>query len=1014
MNNQPRYNEQFIELLDKVSNVMLKHGEPFRAKAYQKAEQSIMTYPNDITTISQLKGVPSIGPTIMEKLKEYVETGTLSILEQEKLNPINIFTDIYGIGPKKAKDLVDKGILTIDELRQHKDELLNETQKVGLKYYEDIQQRIPRDEIDKYYSLFRKVFDNSINLKNGECKDTFEIVGSYRRGAETSGDIDVIITGNANTYTTFINNLSKYGIILEILSSGPSKTLVITKLPNLQGHIFIARRIDFLYSPPDEVAFAILYFTGSKIFNTIMRQHAVNLGYTFNEHNIHKIENKQKGEKVNRNFSCEKDIFDFLGLKYKPPHERRDARDIILLDEKPIVEEKIIIKNKTLKKKSKCKLELIVEEDDINNSVVSLSVSSPLQIINHFKQDGILALYPLTEQQLSTLIHYANNSYYNETSVLTDNQYDIIKEFTQQKYPNNTMVLKIGAEVEKNKVSLPYEMPSMNKIKPDTFALSSWIQKYNGPYVISCKLDGVSGLYTTTGSIPKLYTRGNGKIGQDISHLIPFLNLPNTKDTVIRGELIIPKLVFEQKYKATFANPRNMVAGVINHKHINDAIYDVHFVAYEVIEPTLKPTEQMEFLRSTDAETVLFRQCEALYLTNEMLSTMLVKLRNTYEYEIDGIIVSNNKIYQRSSGNPDHSFAFKMVLTDQVAEAKVVNILWTPSKDGYLKPRVQIEPISLGGVTIEFATGFNGAFIRDNKIGIGATIELIRSGDVIPYIRSITIPAEEPKMPSIPYIWNETNIDVMLENISEDPTVKEKNITGFFRGIGVDGLSSGNIMRLIAAGYDSVDKIILMKENEFLKVEGFKDKMSKKIYGGIQSKLVESSIVSFMAASNIFGRGFSDKKCELILSALPDILISSKTKEIKINEVASLKGMALKTAELFVSKISLFNDFMEKCGLKNILYQPLQINRQLENETQLDNTHSHILFGKSIVLTKTRDKDILDFMKHHGAIQGSGVRKDTYLVIASDKNDNTGKAEDARKLNIPIMSICEFKERFMN
>jgi NAD-dependent DNA ligase len=65
-------------------------------------------------------------------------------------------------------------------------------------------------------------------------------------------------------------------------------------------------------------------------------------------------------------------------------------------------------------------------------------------------------------------------------------------------------------------------------------------------------------------------------------------------------------------------------------------------------------------------------------------------------------------------------------------------------------------------------------------------------------------------------------------------------------------------------------------------------------------------------------------------------------------------------------------------------------------------------------LTKTRDKDILDFIKQIGATLGSGVRKDTYLVIASDKNDNTGKAEDARKLNIPIMSICEFKERFMN
>ena len=125
-----------------------------------------------------------------------------------------------------------------------------------------------------------------------------------------------------------------------------------------------------------------------------------------------------------------------------------------------------------------------------------------------------------------------------------------------------------------------------------------------------------------------------------------------------------------------------------------------------------------------------------------------------------------------------------MVLSDQVAESKVVDVLWSPSKDGYLKPRVQIEPIKLGGVTIEYATGFNGAFIKDNNIGVGTVVEIIRSGDVIPYIRKVVVPAEEAKMPSVPYKWNDTHVDIMLEDALSDETVKEKNITGFFRGIG--------------------------------------------------------------------------------------------------------------------------------------------------------------------------------------------------------------------------------------
>ena len=138
-----KYNEEFIDILDKLSNIMLKQGEPFRARAYQKAQETIMSYPEDITNPSQLKGLPGIGETIMDKLNEYVKTGTLAVLEREKTNPINILTDVYGIGPKKAKELVDKGIKTIEELRDRQDELfieLNDIQKVGLKYYEQIKQ----------------------------------------------------------------------------------------------------------------------------------------------------------------------------------------------------------------------------------------------------------------------------------------------------------------------------------------------------------------------------------------------------------------------------------------------------------------------------------------------------------------------------------------------------------------------------------------------------------------------------------------------------------------------------------------------------------------------------------------------------------------------------------------------------------------------------------------------------------------------------------------------------------
>ena len=314
-----RLNETYIGLMEELADIMMKQGEPFRARAYKKAQETIMTYSGDITTPEQLKGYPNIGPTIMEKLKEFQETGTLKILERERTNPANILADIYGIGPKKAKELVSQGITSIEMLRANQDKL-NDTQKVGLKYYEDILKRLPRAEIDKYAHIFQTDFN-----KVATPDSRFEIVGSYRRGLESSGDIDVIITSNQpQVFTNFINELIAQKIIIEVLSRGPTKSLVITKIPSSD----VFRRVDFLYTTPEEYPFSVLYFTGSKMFNTVMRGHALKQGLTMNEHGLYKMDDKKKGDKVAHVFRDEQDIFDYLHLQYKPPKERIDGRAI--------------------------------------------------------------------------------------------------------------------------------------------------------------------------------------------------------------------------------------------------------------------------------------------------------------------------------------------------------------------------------------------------------------------------------------------------------------------------------------------------------------------------------------------------------------------------------------------------------------------------------------------------------------------------------------------------------------
>jgi DNA polymerase beta len=159
-----------------------------------------------------------------------MQTGTLRILERERLNPLNLLTKVYGIGPKKADELVKAGITTIADLRAHPEQL-NDVQKIGLKYFEDIETRIPRQEIDEYKKILLPIFQATT-----PAGSRMEIVGSYRRGAQNSGDIDIITTGaDANVMKKFMDRLIEMKIVIEILSRGKTKSLTIARLPSAAG-----------------------------------------------------------------------------------------------------------------------------------------------------------------------------------------------------------------------------------------------------------------------------------------------------------------------------------------------------------------------------------------------------------------------------------------------------------------------------------------------------------------------------------------------------------------------------------------------------------------------------------------------------------------------------------------------------------------------------------------------------------------------------------------------------------
>ena len=240
----------------------------------------------------------------------------------------DVFSRIYGIGPAKIKALVDKGIYTIDKLREEcnkETKLLNNKQKIGLKFYEDLNERIPRREI----TTFRKKVEKAIYSKYGN-NIQITIAGSYRRGASTSGDMDMLITSQKYEHEALprvLGILNELGMVQETLAKGNKKFMGIIKVGTGTG--CKARHLDIVETTYTDYPFAMLYFTGSAQHNIQMRALALKKGYSLNEYDMTLKGTRTRVpdelvEKVigKHRFESEEDIFRFLGLKYKEPHKR--------------------------------------------------------------------------------------------------------------------------------------------------------------------------------------------------------------------------------------------------------------------------------------------------------------------------------------------------------------------------------------------------------------------------------------------------------------------------------------------------------------------------------------------------------------------------------------------------------------------------------------------------------------------------------------------------------------------
>jgi NAD-dependent DNA ligase len=606
------------------------------------------------------------------------------------------------------------------------------------------------------------------------------------------------------------------------------------------------------------------------------------------------------------------------------------------------------------------------------------------------------------------LLKKADDAFFNnDADLIKDDIYDVIKDYIKTKYPKDEYFKRIGADV-KNKVLLPYYMGSQNKIKDSETELVKYKAKYGGSYIVSDKLDGVSCLIVYENDTIKIYTRGNGTEGQDITHLLEYIeSIPKLKgvDIAVRGELIISKMNWDilGAMGKQGANPRNTLSGAINSDILNrDILSKVDFVAYSLINP--KMNNGFPMLQEKNFKVVTNKIVDTFDLT--ALSNILQERRAIGEYVIDGIVVCDiSKYYEIvKDKNPEHSFAFKSIHTLEQAEVIVSKVEWNVSKDMYMKPIVMFNEIELDNVKIKQATGFNAAYIEKNVIGPGSRIIIIRSGNVIPHIQSVITSSANglPSMPVVDYKWNDTHVDIMMVNKSGDKNrdYDIKNLVYFMKTASIENMGPGNISKIYDVGFDDIKKIVNITKAELLKVSGFKEKTAENIINAV-AVIKEIDCLILMDASNIMGRGFSYKKIKLITDAYPSILLHDKksraaTSKINADDLMKVEGIAEISAKLFLNNLPKFYEFYDNLGIK------------CKGATKIPAAAANAMInanisGKSFVFTGFRDKDLEAYIIRMGGFIKTTISKNTDYLVVADLNENSTKVDKARSIGVPII-----------
>lgn len=647
--------------------------------------------------------------------------------------------------------------------------------------------------------------------------------------------------------------------------------------------------------------------------------------------------------------------------------------------------------------------------------------------------------------ELIALIEKANNEYYTlDNPSVTDREYDNwMSELIdiENKHPElkrkDSPTEKVGGEIidEFKKVTHKHQMFSIADVfnESEIVAFDERIRKEfpNPSYVCELKIDGLAvSLTYEKGIFKSAATRGNGTVGEDITHNVKTiksipLRLNKPVDIELRGEIYMPKKSFEklnaerkENGEPLFQNPRNAAAGSIRQlnssiaksRNLDAFLYHVPETTRQTHYEALQDLKDLGFVVNPNIRLVKNVE-EILDYINEW-----TEKRDTLPYEIDGIVIKVNDIHmQKELGNtakyPKWVIAYKFPAEE--VKSKLTDIVCTVGRTGLITPNAVFEPVKIMGSTVRRATLHNGEYIKEKNLLIGDNILVRKAGDVIPevvgpVINDRTGNEKEFIMPTNCPICGHDLVPTASKIDLKCPNDKcpARNIEALIhytdrKAMNIDGLGE----RIIEDFYNMgiITKIIDIynlknKREELIELEGFGPKSVDNLLESVENSK-KNSLEKFLFAIGI--KGIGEKNAKLLAKKFITLKNLSEISYDTLNSIPDIGPVLAKNI------VDFFHDEQNLNTIKEL--EEIGVNTTYLGKQSTENPN---FAGKRIVVTGTlknytRD-EIQSLIEENGGLWSSSVTKNTFAVVVGENPGS--KYDKAKELNVPIWDEEKFQK----